>query len=196
MILSTSMLLNRLKNYGNPSTKIGRLVKDGVLFPLTKGLYEDNKKASPLYLASSIYGPSYISFNYALMYYGLIPEAVYDITSATTEKLKKKSFTNKFGTFTYRDIPLEAFQYGIRVMNEGGYVFMMASKEKALCDKLYELSPVRSQRELKDLLFNDMRIDENEFNLLNREDIYFIAPKYHSRNLTLLMNYLRRKHHE
>ena len=73
---------------------------------------------------------------------------------------------------------------------------MMASKEKALCDKLYELPPVKNLKELEELLFNDMRIDETEFDSLNREDIYFIAPKYHVNNLKYLEKYLRRRHHE
>ena len=73
---------------------------------------------------------------------------------------------------------------------------MIASKEKALCDKLYELPPVKNQRELIVLLFSDMRIDEVEFDKLNRNEIYFIAPKYHVNNLKHLVNYLKRKYHE
>ncbi len=196
MILSANVIINQLKNYSNPYGKIGRLVKEGKLIPLTKGLYEDNMNVSGIYLANAIYGPSYISFNYALAYYGLIPEAVYEFTSATTEKKKKKVFDNRFGTFSYRDIPVDAYPYGINIIEEGEYSFMIASKEKALCDKLYEISPVSNQHELEELLFNDMRIDEIEFDKLNREEIYFIAPKYHDNNLKLLMNYLRRRYHE
>ena len=196
MIVSSNVILNRLKSYANPYGKIGRLVKEGKLIPLTRGLYEDSTNVSGIYLANAIYGPSYISFNYALAYYGLIPEAVYDFTSATTEKKKKKTFNNRFGTFSYRDVPIDAYPYGINIIEEGEYSFMMASKEKALCDKLYDLPPVKGQRELEALLFNDMRIDEAEFDKLNREDIYFIAPKYHVNNLKHLTNFLKRRYHE
>lgn len=196
MIISTDVILNQLKNYANPYGKIGRLVKEGKLIPLTKGLYVDNTNVSGLYLANAIFGPSYISFNYALSYYGLIPEAVYEFTSATTEKKKKKLFNNRFGTFSYRDIPVDAYPYGINIIEGGEYSFMIASKEKALCDKLYELPPVKNQRELIVLLFSDMRIDEVEFDKLNRNEIYFIAPKYHVNNLKHLVNYLKRKYHE
>ena len=41
MILTTNILLDRLKNYANPFGKISRLVKEGKLIPLTRGLYED-----------------------------------------------------------------------------------------------------------------------------------------------------------
>lgn len=196
MILSVKVLVDRLKEYSNPNGKIQRLVKEGKLYPLTKGLYEDDKSVSGLYLAGAIFGPSYISFNYALSYYGLIPEAVYEFTSATTDKKKKKTYTNRFGTFSYRDIPKEAYPFGIDIIDEGNYTYMMATREKALCDKLYELPLIKTQKELEEVLFNDMRIDETEFEKLNRQDIYFIAPKYHSNNVILLEKYLRRKNHE
>ena len=62
MILTTNILLDRLKDYGNPFGKIGRLVKEGALIPLVHGRYEDNPNASGLYLAGTIYGPSCLSF--------------------------------------------------------------------------------------------------------------------------------------
>lgn len=196
MILTTHILLQQLKDYANPYGKIGRLVKEGKLIPLTKGLYEDNKNISGFYIAGAIYGPSYISFNSALSYHGLIPEAVYEFTSATCEKKKKKLYKNFFGRFSYRDIPVDAYPYGIEIIEENGYTFRVATKEKALCDKLYELPPVTSLKELEYLLFIDMRIDEDEFDKLNRSFIYFIAPKYHSNTLKHLTNYLRRKYNE
>ena len=118
------------------------------------------------------------------------------IVAMPGEKKKKKSFNNRFGTFSYRDVPVDVYPYGVNIIEEGGYSFMMASKEKALCDKLYELPPVKNLKELEELLFNDMRIDETEFDSLNREDIYFIAPKYRVNNLKHLEKYLRRRHHE
>ena len=196
MILSINVLLDQLKKYANPYGKIGRLVEEGKLIPLTKGLYEDNKNISGLFIANAIYGPSYVSFNYALAYYGLIPEAVYEFTSATTEKKKKKLFENYFGVFSYRDIPIDAYPFGINIINEVNYSFMIASREKALCDKLYELKPIHNLKELEYLLFIDMRIDVEEFEKLNREDIYFIAPKYHSNNLKFFVKYLRRRYNE
>lgn len=196
MILTTGILKEQLSNYANPAGKIGRMVKNGELIPLTKGLYENNPKVSGLYLANAIYGLSYLSFNTALSYHGLIPEAVYVFSSATCDKKKKKSYSNYFGSFTYRDVPTEVFRYGIKIVEENGYSFMIATPEKALCDKLYEIPPVKNQKGLEDVLFSGMRLDHALFDKLNRADIYFIAPKYHSNNVTLLEKYLRRKYHE
>ena len=191
MIFTSNQLLEKYSDYSDPFGKIRRLVKDGKLFVLKKGIYEDDRNASGAYHAAAIYGPSYLSFNYALSVHGLIPEAVYVFTSATTEKRKKKEHTNHFGTFTYRDIPLAAYPYGIKIIEENGYSYMLATAEKALCDKLYDMPVVKNQKELEHVLFDDMRVDRREFGKLSKEDILFIAPKYCSTNLNLLARYLK-----
>lgn len=196
MFITTNQLLEQLHDYANPFGKISRMVKKEELVPITKGLYETEKNISGFYLAGAIYGPSYISFNTALSYYEMIPEAVYAFCSATCGKLKKKEYRNAFGTFTYRDIPSEAFRYGIKIIKEGEYYFRIATLEKALCDKLYDSPIIKSIKDMERFLFIDLRIDEDIFNTLNREDIYFLSKKYHSSNIYLLAKLLRRKYHE
>ena len=80
MIKTTAMLISELKGYVNPKAKIGRMVEKGELFPLIRGLYEDDPKTPAIYLAGSIYGPSYISFEFALSFYGLISKKDWPVT--------------------------------------------------------------------------------------------------------------------
>lgn len=157
-------------------------------------MYETEKNVSRLYLPSYIYGPSYISFDTALSYYGMIPEAVYIYTSATFNKRKTKRYINFFGTFQYRDIPKEAYSFGIKTKEENGYVYYIGTKEKALCDKLYIMPPVDNIRELKEMLFEDLRIEPQTISELNGEDIILFSEKYHSKNLDLLAKFIRRWH--
>ena len=97
MIKTTNMLLEELRDYANPKAKLSRMVKQGQCFPVTRGVYETDRNVPAYLLAGSIYGPSYISFEYALSYYGMIPEAVYTVTCATFEKKKKKKYETIFG---------------------------------------------------------------------------------------------------
>ena len=92
MINTTAMLLQKYHTYANPAAKIARLVKNGNLIPIIKGLYETDQFTPGHYLAELIYGPSYLSFEYSLSWHGLIPEAVYVYTSATCGKKKKKQY--------------------------------------------------------------------------------------------------------
>ena len=192
MIKTTEMMLEELKNYSNPAARLSRMVKKEECFSIIRGLYETDRTVPGYLLAGSIYGPSYISFEYALAYYGLIPEAVYTITSATFEKKKKKRYETAFGTFTYRDVPSEAFPFGLKVVQEKEYFYRIAEPEKALCDKLYAMHPVANSRELVALLTEDLRIDEAEFCKLDKNKIAFLASKYHSGNVRKMESLLRR----
>ena len=193
MIKTTAMILDELNEYGNPPDKLSRLVKKGEYIQIVKGLYETDKSTPGYLLAGSIYGPSYISFEFALSYHGMIPEAVFTFTCATFEKKKKKKYTTPFGNYTYRDIPSGVFYYGQNIIKEGEYSFIIASPEKALCDQLYKSKPVNNYKELEKLIFEDLRIDEQMFQRLNLDDIRIIAGKYGSRNIKKLNSYLRRK---
>lgn len=192
MIVSTSVLIDQLKKYGDSAGKILRMKRNGEIIPLTRGIYETDKNAKGHWLAGAIFGPSYLSFDYALSVYGLIPEAVYTYTSATFDKKKAKEYENAFGRFSYRDVPAGAYPFGIEIREESGYSYRVASPEKALCDKLYIMPPVTSQQEIERMLFDDLRIDKTEFDKLNKEDILQIGEKYHCNNLKYLMKYLRR----
>ena len=192
MIMTTSMLIEQFRDYGDPAGKIMRMRKEGKIIPLTRGLYETDPSASGHCLAGAIYGPSYLSFDYALSVYGLIPEAVYAYTSATFEKKKKKEYENQFGRYLYRDVPSEVYPLGIVIRDEGEYSYLIASPEKALCDKLYSMPPVTSVKDIGQMLFEDLRIDEEEFEKLNAEDILQVGEGYHCNNLKYLMKYLKR----
>ena len=193
MIHSFDDLLIKFQDYTDIKGKIRREVQAGRLIPVARGLYETDNTISGKYLAGRIYGPSYLSFDFALYAYSLIPEAVYNTyTSATFDKRKTKKYQNQFGVFTYRDIPTEAYPRGVLIVEENGYSYQIATPEKALCDKLYTISPVSNLTELKELLFEDLRIDEDEFEKLDHNTLETLAPLYHSTNLNLLAKLIRR----
>lgn len=192
MIFTVEDLIKENANYTDIKGKISRDLRDGKIIQVKRGLYEDNKNTPGHYLASLIYGPSYLSFDYALSKYNLIPEAVYNTyTSATFKKNKKKTFSNFFGKFLYRDIPESVYMYGVKAVVENGYTYHIATPEKALCDKLYSLSPVKNVEKLKELIFADLRIDESDFAKLDLKLILEISDKYRSTNLKLLAKMIR-----
>ena len=193
MIYLFDDLALKFRDYTNIKGKIRRELQSGKLIQVARGLYETDADVSGKYLAGRIFGPSYLSFDYALPVYSLIPEAVYrTYTSATFQKRKSKQYQNYFGVFTYRDIPSEVYPLGILLHEENGYSYQIATPEKALCDKLYTLQPAKNLGELRALLFDDLRIDEQEFGKLNMNNLNELAPLYHASNLNLLSKLIRR----
>ena len=183
MDISSEELLFENRSYAVPQIRIQRMVKKGELIPLKRGMYETDSTAPGFLMANAILGPSYISFEYALSYHSMIPERVITYTSATFGKNKKKEFMNSFGTFTYRDIPQEVFPYYYSRELYGNRPYLIASREKALCDQLYIASPIRGIHDFEEFLFDGMRLDEDIFDSLDFEKIKRIAPLYHKTNL-------------
>lgn len=194
MVVSTSILKQKYNSYANPMSKIKRDVDSGILIRLTNGLFETNKNAEPCFLASSILSPSYLSFDFALSYYGLIPERVNAITSASLNIRKNKTYINAFARYVFSDIPSMVFSEGLSYIEQGDYIVKIATKEKAICDSLYKWRVVKSVKALKYLLFVDKRIDENEFSLCDFNLILRLAPLYKRTNLDLLVKLIRKEY--
>ncbi|NLE70202.1 MAG: hypothetical protein GX611_08435 [Clostridiales bacterium] len=192
MIKTTAMLLDDLQAYRAPANKLARMVAQGSIFPVVRGLYVTDRSTPGHVLAASIYGPSYLSFDYALSFWQLIPEGVYAYTSATYDKKKKKQFETAFGLFTYRDVPKSAYPAGIQIVKEGNLAFFIAEPEKALCDKLYTISPVTSRAAFDNLLFDDLRVDRDSFQGLDRGKLMEYAGLYQTANHRQLIRYIRR----
>ncbi len=191
MIYDIQTLKVKYKYYSNLNQKISLDAKKNKLIRIKRGLYTDNLEIDAPIIANICYSPSYISFEYALSYYGLIPEYVSVYTSACFKKKNNKKFILEKVIFEYRSIPDEAFPYDVEFRtNELGIKYKIASKEKALCDTLYSKYPVRSIKDLKVLLFEDLRIDEEQFYKLDFDVINSLVNKYHSNTLLTLGKYL------
>jgi len=121
-------LLNNLKRWEN----------DGLIIRLRKGLYLlqiDKERVNPMVLAERIYSPSYISLEFALSYYGIIPEAVFTVTSISTKKSNFLTIPD-VGYYSYQTIKKKAFG-GYITYVENGISYSLAEPEKALLDFFY-----------------------------------------------------------
>ncbi len=194
--LLESILIDEVSNV---NAKIAYMVNKGELIRLKKGLYafgEDYQTTSidTITLANTLYAPSYVSFDYALSYYGLIPERVYEITSATMRM--KKEFDTPLGRFTYKPVSFQAYALGVDWLYDdtnGGK--LIATSEKALCDKIRSDRGIGrlSQHALKEYLVFDLRIDMDLLYTLNAELIFTIAIAYKSSNLKNLSKLISKR---
>lgn len=191
MIYDSQSLLIKYKNYSNINQKISYECKKGNLLRIKRGLYTDDLENDKEIIANICYSPSYISFEYALSYYGVIPEYVSLYTSSVYGKKNNKYYFLKNASFEYKSIPKSVFYKGITFMkNKKGYSYKIATKEKALCDLLYLKYPVRSISDLKILLYDDLRVDYDEVLLMDIDFIKEIVPLYHSNTLNCFLKYI------
>jgi hypothetical protein len=196
----TLWLYDHLRGYANPRAKIVGLERKKELIRLKRGLYITADAAADHFpigcIANRLYGPSYVSFAYALRLYNLIPEYVPNVTSATRGKRRTKQFRTSLGVFFYRDVPDAVFHKAITYREENQARYLVAAPEKALCDELSTVGPLRSSSALERLLFEDLRIDPDELDRLDRQMITGLAPQYNSTAVTAFERLMRKLQHE
>lgn len=192
------LLKSLLSDIACPRDKITRLLKMGALIRVKKGLYIFGEEASQRpfskeRLANLIYGPSAISLEYALSFYGLIPESTFTITSITNKR--NKHFSTPVGEFSYRYLSFKKYAIGLtRLSLQADQHILIATPEKALADLLLH-SPLQKEistrQQVEHYLLEDLRLDESRLKTFNLSLLEHIAIAYRSPLVHLLLGYLR-----
>ncbi len=175
--ISTQILLTILKDYNRPYDKIMELMSQGDLIQLRKGLYMtstliNTNRPEPFLLANHLYGPSYVSLDSALFYWGFIPERVFEITSVTSKLSKRSTVENTVFSFTH--LPLAYYPVGIKsVRLTDKQTVLIASPEKCMCDKVITTAGVnlRSKKQAMTFLVQDLRMDKDRLRELNLREM-------------------------
>ncbi|MDP3983360.1 MAG: hypothetical protein Q8Q65_04785 [bacterium] len=157
-------------------------VEQGLLTRIKRGLYTlKTDPPSEEEIANALYRPSYISFEYALAYYNLLPEMPYHLTSATTKPTRL--FILSSNSFSYRTIKTEAYT-GYRLVEQGEIRYLIAEPEKALVDSLYFASLSRTT-------INERIFQNYKLKTLNKAKVSQYAKLYQQKKLdTILGNLL------
>ncbi len=180
--ISHQIVSDMLPEYNRPNDKISELVRKGELISVRRGLYvpgpeTDLPVPNVFLVANHLRGPSYVTLESALAYWQIIPERVYEISSATLKT--SKSYTNALGRFSFLHVAAPYYSFGIRsVALTAQQTALIASPEKAICDKIVLTSGVllRSISQTQDFLLEDMRMDEERLRTLNVEMIHSWIP--------------------
>jgi predicted transcriptional regulator of viral defense system len=113
-------------------------------------------------VANYIVSPSYISFESALSFYGILSQFPYSITSVTTKKSVKNVFDDKEYEYSHID---KKFYFSYIKKDR----FLIATPEKALIDQLYFTA-----KKLKSSTF----LDELDLKSIDKKYFYDILKKY------------------
>lgn len=192
--IDSQTLLTLLADYKKPREAILRMVKNEELVRLKNGFYLISEKITqgpnrviPFeQVANLLYGPSYVSMEWALSFYGMIPERVHTITSMTIGRTKE--YFTPVGDFSYYTLSSESYSIGITRKNSPDYVggFLIASPEKALADTVFKTCKHLDKDQLKDELLESKRIDRKYFHELNKELLEEIAKSFRAKHVAYL----------
>lgn len=158
---------------------------------LKRNLYildDNNRKINPsrLFIAFEMYKPSYVSMEYALSFYGIIPEKVTDLTSITPKKTAV--FENVYGKFIYQHIKINCFTGFEEQKDESGLSYYMATPEKAVVDYIY-LNQSNIKGDFKQILFESLRFQNT--NILSQKKMNDYANLYSNQKLKLILKQVK-----
>lgn len=189
-----NLLVHSLQGYRHPRNKISSLLKSGEIIRVKKGIYVKGcgePYSTPL-LANLIYGPSYVSHDSALAFYGLIPERVHMITSVTLGR--KKHFRTPVGEFVYEHLRPEMFDLGVRRHSvDEKRAFLIATPEKALADRIWRIEGLDTKERLENFLEHDLRFEVDTLKTFALARLRKIARAFESRTLELLVEIARER---
>src|SRR3989339_1029962 len=154
-------------NTVNLFSKIKYYVKEGSLIRLTRGVFAKDKNYNPKELATSIYTPSYISFETVLREAGIIFQHHDSIFVAGPYPATKKIGDH---TITFRKLKDSVLYNALGVKNEKDY--SIATPERAFLDAIY-LSPK--------FYFDNLRS-------INWETCFELAKIYNNKQLIKRLN--------
>lgn len=160
-----SAVSNIIGEYKAPKDKISKLQDSGIVIRIKKGLFIlspeiSKQKLSKELLANHLYGPSYVSLESALAYYGILPERVFSTRSVTTKR--KKTYSTPLGRFEFLKVPNNYYPIGIRnEIIDQSFAFLIGKPEKAICDLISTTSHLRlqSKKAMFKYVSEDLRID-------------------------------------
>lgn len=134
-------------------------VKMGWVMRLRKGIYTIQKQVPKMLVANEM-SESYLSLEWALSYYQMIPENVRRMTSVSC--IRSEEVENERGIFEYKKISPELYT-GYTFVKVRGREVKIAKPTKALFDWLF-LRKIKTEEETEEMRFNlERRLVKKEF---------------------------------
>ena len=166
-----------------------RWQRQGLIVKLRQGFYVFQEAVSQpnfaFFLSNFIYRPSYVSLHTALAFYGIIPEAVIQVTAVSS--LKTADFKNGVAQFSYKSIKPDLF-FGYEQKPFGDRSISIATPEKAILDLLYLYPFYNTESEIENL-----RLDEDFMrNELDTGKLTSYLKRFNNKKLAQRVGILRR----
>lgn len=189
MLKTYEYVMYELRSYASPKAKLTQMIKKGEIIRIARGVYADSPSDPRLPVAGMLCWPSYVSFETALAWHGMIGERVFAVKSVGYNLKKEKLFDTPFGRYSFHYLPEEIFSSALMPAEEQGHGFRLATAEKALLDTLYKIRGIRTREAITALIVEDLRLDLDRLSSLDWEAMELLAPYYHSTTIKTFMRY-------
>lgn len=166
---------------------VHRACRAGEILRLKPGLFVlappyRKSEPHPFVVAAVLHFPSHISLESALAYHGLIPEAVYQVSSVTVAR--SREFTTPLGVFGFQRVPMRQPLAGVRVEAVGREAWaFIALPLRAIADAVYLNREITWQRHGPGYLTESLRIEADDLRGLPWDSLEEISAGLRSRRV-------------
>lgn len=144
----------------------------------------------PFVLAASLHAPSHVSLESALAHHGLIPEAVYQVSSVTVAR--SREFRTPLGVFSFRRVPALAPRAGVEAVAvaRNAWAFV-ATPLRAIADLVYLNKNLTWKREGLSYLTESLRMEEDDLRAMPFHSLDEIVESFRSRRVNAYLQGLK-----
>lgn len=174
---------------------VHRACRAGEILRLKPGLFVlgppyRKSEPHPFVVAAVLHAPSHISLESALAYHGLIPEAVYQVSSVAVGR--SREYSTPLGVFSFRRVPACAPRAGVEAVAvaRNAWAFI-ASPLRAIADAVYLNKKITWNRNGLGYLTESLRIEEDDLRALSFEEADEILDSIRSRRVQAYIDGLK-----
>jgi hypothetical protein len=174
---------------------VHRAHQAGEILRLTPGVFlldapYRKSEPHPFVVAGVLHSPSHVSLESALAHHGLIPEAVYQVSSVTVGR--RREFATPAGFFTFSRVPAIAPRAGVvaEEVARNAWAFV-ASPLRAIADAVYLRKEISWKRHGLGYLTESLRIEEDDFQSITFDAMDEVLASIRSRRVRVYLEGLK-----
>jgi hypothetical protein len=167
------------RSEGSRKVLVHRAAVKGEIIRLKPGLFllgPEFRKTHPhpFVMSALLHSPSHVSLESALSYHGLIPEAVYQVSSVTS--VRSRRFETPIGVFTFERVPASHPRAGVKAVkfNDRSWAFI-ATPLRTIADLIYLQKQISWEKDGLAFLTESMRIEWEDLHEISFESIHEIC---------------------
>jgi hypothetical protein len=174
---------------------VHRAHQAGEILRLTPGVFlldapYRKSEPHPFVVAGVLHSPSHVSLESALAHHGLIPEAVYQVSSVTVGR--RREFATPTGVFTFSRVPAREPRAGVvaEEVARNAWAFV-ALPLRAIADAIYLRKEITWTRDGLGFLTESLRIEEDDLQSITFDAMDEILASIRSRRVRAYLEGLK-----
>ena len=189
-LFDETVIRNLLADRSEPARKalVHRAAAAGEIIRLKPGLFllaPEFRKTHPhpFIIAATLHFPSHVSLESALAHHGLIPEAVFQVSSVTSSR--SRTFKTPVGVFSFVRVPATNPRAGVLALKiDGRNWAFVATPLRAVADLVYTRKDVSWEKDGLAFLTDSMRMEREDLEKMAWKGLNEVCESLRSRRTT------------